>query len=231
MANVIDTSGNIFNSKAEAIVVTVNCVGFMGKGMALECAIRYPDVEKTYKQLCTNGNITVGEVEWVLLPGGSFLVLFPTKQDYKHPSKYQFIESGLVSLVTDCTSRGLQSIAVPRLGAELGGLDWTRVQRMITDAFSKTEMDLELWSFGSDELDPVIEALGHALVSNPAEATRAAGVSLVQVEALSRFIEGNTLSSLTDLLRVPGIGKTTVCKLVHWLHEAAANPQSTLFDI
>lgn len=148
--------GNILSCKTEAVVVTVNCVGFMGKGMALECALRYPVIEASYKSLCKKGEVTIGKMNWLQTPDGQNVILFPTKIDFKFPSKMSYIENGLTQLERDVRDRGLGSIAIPRLGSELGGLDWSHVHPKILQAFATSNVELELWEFSSEQGDPLL---------------------------------------------------------------------------
>ena len=226
----IERSGNIFNSQAEAIVVTVNCVGYMGKGMALECALRFPEIEKQYKDLCENRRISIGRVEWMPILNGSNLILFPTKDDYKFPSKYSYIDAGLKHLVDTCKSHSIKSIAVPRLGSELGGLDWERVRPMVLEAFQKINIELELWSFGTQGNDPLILSIENKLNLNPLEAAHSTGINSDQIEMLLSFIRANGFLTVTDLLSIKGLGKSKVKKLVKWAQESQLLPEPTLFD-
>jgi len=229
--NFTEHNGNIFNSQAQAIIVTVNCVGFMGKGMALECALRYPDVEKEYKAQCDSGRIKIGSLAWNQLPSGNYLTLFPTKDDYKFPSKYSYVEAGLERLAEDCLSKNINSVAIPRLGAELGGLDWNRVRPMILSALEGIEIDLELWAFGAQVNDPLIQSLGQMLASNPDDAVRSAGINLDQIDVLKSFITRNGGATAVDLLSIAGLGKAKIRKLIQWAQVSPAAPEPTLFDL
>jgi len=211
--------------------VTVNCVGFMGKGMALECALRYPEVEKEYKAQCDSDQITIGRLAWNLLPNGNYLILFPTKDDYKFPSKYSYIEAGLERLPEDCLSKNINSVAIPRLGADLGGLDWNRVRPMILNALEGIEVDVELWAFGSQISDPLIQSLGQMLASNPEDAVRSAGINLDQIDVVKSFITRNGGATAVDLLSIEGLGKAKIKKLIQWAQVPLAAPEPTLFDL
>ena len=121
MINII--RGNIFNTNCECIVNTINCVGFMGKGIALEMSIRYPEMEQVYKQMCSEGEIQVGKL-WLFRPATEKkkVLNFPTKYDYKMPSKIEYIESGLQYFVDNYKHYGIKSIAFSLLGATNGKL-------------------------------------------------------------------------------------------------------------
>jgi O-acetyl-ADP-ribose deacetylase (regulator of RNase III)/uncharacterized protein YwgA len=133
------TSGNILKDSSDAIVNTVNCVGVMGKGLALQFKKAFPDNFRLYKSACDRKEIKIGEV--FITESGDMLnkkiiVNFPTKNHWRGKSKYEYIESGLDDLVTKIKEYGIKSIAIPPLGAGLGGLDWGEVKSMIIDKLS-----------------------------------------------------------------------------------------------
>jgi O-acetyl-ADP-ribose deacetylase (regulator of RNase III) len=134
-----DAHGNLLQADAEALVNTVNCVGVMGKGIALQFKQAYPDMAKVYEAACERGEVQPGRVQvWEtgLLQGPRFIINFPTKREWFRKSSYADIESGLVSLVAEVRRLGIRSIAVPPLGCGHGGLSWAKVRPMILGAFA-----------------------------------------------------------------------------------------------
>ncbi|MFN8607507.1 MAG: macro domain-containing protein [Vulcanimicrobiota bacterium] len=126
--------GNLFESGAEALVNTVNCVGVMGKGVALQVKQSFPDVFRVYQQDCKKGLVQLGKVHIVArnaLSSPQFVINFPTKDHWKGRSRYSDIEAGLVSLRQEIQALKIKSVAVPPLGCGLGGLDWEKVLPMI----------------------------------------------------------------------------------------------------
>lgn len=133
------TQGNILKSDAEALVNTVNCIGFMGKGIALQFKKAYPKNYNAYHKACAAGEVQPGRmftVELHSMLNPKYVVNFPTKRHWRANSRYEDIESGLEALVADVERRGIQSIAIPPLGCGLGGLDWNKVRPMIEQAFA-----------------------------------------------------------------------------------------------
>ncbi len=133
------TQGNILKADAEALVNTVNCVGFMGKGIALQFKKAYPKNFDAYHKACDAGEVQPGrmfifDLRSMLNP--KFVVNFPTKRHWRANSRYEDIESGLDAMVAEVRERGIQSIAIPPLGCGLGGLDWNEVRPMIEKAFA-----------------------------------------------------------------------------------------------
>ena len=133
-----DAQGNLLNAEAEALVNTVNCVGVMGKGIALQFKQAYPEMNKAYEKACERGEVVPGTVQvWPTgqLNGPKYVINFPTKREWFRKSSYADIESGLVSLVTEVRRLGIASIALPPLGCGNGGLSWAKVRPMIAKAF------------------------------------------------------------------------------------------------
>ncbi|MBR3220385.1 macro domain-containing protein [Candidatus Saccharibacteria bacterium] len=112
--------GNIFASNCKYLVNAVNCVGFMGKGIALEFSLRYPDMEQKYKSICAKKLLDIGKL-WIYdAPDGKSILNFPTKYDYKLPSKKEYLEKGLQKFADTYKEKGIESIAFPLLGAKNG---------------------------------------------------------------------------------------------------------------
>lgn len=121
------TSGDILKSKAEAIVNTVNCVGVMGRGIALQFKKAYPENFKFYAAACKQYGVKPGKifvVETGSLIGPKYILNFPTKRHWKDKSRMEDIESGLIDLVHVIKQYDIKSIAIPPLGCGLGGLQW-----------------------------------------------------------------------------------------------------------
>ena len=132
-------SGNILNSDAEALVNPVNCVGAMGRGLALQFREAYPANFKSYKAACglkelRPGRMLVCALDTLANP--RYIVNFPTKDHWKGKSHLEDIESGLEALVSEVLRLRIESIAVPPLGCGLGGLNWHDVRLRIEAAFS-----------------------------------------------------------------------------------------------
>lgn len=131
-------TGDLLKSDAEALVNTVNTVGVMGKGIALQFKEAFPYNYKVYVKACKNKELQPGKMLAVqdsnLLYGEKLIVNFPTKAHWRQPSEYGYIEDGLQALRELILKDNIKSIAIPALGAGNGGLDWQRVKPMITDA-------------------------------------------------------------------------------------------------
>lgn len=120
MINIV--SGDLFNSNCQTIVNTVNCVGAMGKGIALEYKKRYPEMYKKYFHYCTLGLLEPGKL-WIYRTEDKWILNFPTKLHWQNPSEIKYLEDGLQKFVDTYKQQGITSIAFPLLGAGNGGID------------------------------------------------------------------------------------------------------------
>jgi len=133
------TTGNLLQAPAEALVNAVNCVGVMGKGIALQFKQQFPENYEAYRSACDRGDVRPGQV--FVYPTGQptgvrFIVNFPTKRHWKDNSRLEDIETGLDALVGVIQEHQLKSIAIPALGCGLGGLDWPTVRNLIEQKLS-----------------------------------------------------------------------------------------------
>jgi len=133
------TQGNILKADAEALVNTVNCVGVMGKGIALQFKKAFPENFRAYEAACRRKEVRPGRM-FVFETGKTipprYIMNFPTKRHWRDRSRYEDIVSGTEALVEELRNRDIRSIAIPPLGCGLGGLSWERVQTIIAEAFS-----------------------------------------------------------------------------------------------
>ena len=125
------TQGDMFEKPADIRVNTVNCVGVMGAGVALAFKQRFPEMFRDYQMGCKDGRVRPGRMHvWKSLEG-DWVVNFPTKRDWRDPSRYEDIDAGLDDLRGYLESVGPVTVALPALGCGHGGLDWDRVSAMI----------------------------------------------------------------------------------------------------
>ena len=130
-------TGDILAEDAEALVNTVNCVGVMGRGIALQFKKAFPDNFHVYADACARGGVRPGRMfvfETGALTNPRYIINFPTKRHWRGNSRIEDIDAGLKDLVTVIRERDIRSIAVPPLGAGLGGLEWSEVHPRIEKA-------------------------------------------------------------------------------------------------
>lgn len=128
-------TGDILESDAEALVNTVNTMGIMGKGVALQFRRAFPSNFKAYVEACKNDKVTIGKMFVVrdqnFTSGKKIIINFPTKSNWRKPSEYAYIEMGLQDLRKVIEEEHIKSLAIPPLGAGNGGLDWQKVKVLI----------------------------------------------------------------------------------------------------
>ena len=143
------THGNLLKADAEALVNTVNCVGYMGKGIALQFKQAFPSNFAVYEHACKlhevqPGRMLVYERDSYINP--KYIINFPTKRHWRGKSKLEDMEKGLDSLVYEVKRLGIKTIAIPPLGCGNGGLEWGVVRPMIEKAFEAvSEVDVSLY--------------------------------------------------------------------------------------
>ncbi|MCC7143010.1 MAG: macro domain-containing protein [Candidatus Eisenbacteria bacterium] len=130
-------TGNMLTADADALVNTVNCVGVMGRGIAAQFKRAWPENFRHYAAACRRGEVQPGcllvfETGTLIPP--KLIVNFPTKRHWRDESRLEDIESGLSALIGEITTREIRTIAVPALGAGLGGLPWSEVRARIESA-------------------------------------------------------------------------------------------------
>lgn len=129
--------GNLLDADVEALVNTVNTVGVMGKGLALQFKRCFPSNYEVYLRACRRGEVQVGRmlvVETAPRTGPRFIINFPTKKHWRDPSRLEYVRAGLGALIREVRARGIRSIAVPPLGCGNGGLAWSEVRPLIDRA-------------------------------------------------------------------------------------------------
>lgn len=138
------TNENILESNAKVLVNPVNCVGVMGKGLALQFKNKFPDYFDYYKEQCKVGRVRIGSVNIYrrnrhIKFGKEFIVSFPTKYHWKEKSKLENLEKSLSALKNFCLGFKIETIAIPKLGCGEGGLDWKDVKPIIENEFKDFE--------------------------------------------------------------------------------------------
>jgi O-acetyl-ADP-ribose deacetylase (regulator of RNase III)/uncharacterized protein YwgA len=190
--------GNLLRAEAEALVNTVNCVGVMGKGIALQFKQAWPEMAKVYERACAAGEIQPGMVQvWptgeLLFP--KYVINFPTKRNWIHRSRYQDIESGLMALVETIKRLGIESIALPPLGCGNGGLAWSKVRPMIETAFASVpEVRVLLFA---PEGEP--NAFDRVIGTSPPKLTRARALLLASIDRYAALAFDITLLEIQKL--------------------------------
>ena len=145
------TKGDILKSPVQVITNTVNCVGVMGAGLALQFKNAYPEMFENYKARCERGEVKAG-TPYLWSEGNKQILNFPTKRHFKDPSRLEDIEAGLRYLAENHERMDILSLALPPLGCGLGGLQWAKVSELI-ERYLDPIADLDVFVYESDELE------------------------------------------------------------------------------
>lgn len=152
--------GDIFESEAEVLVNTVNCVGVMGKGIALQFKKRFPDMMKDYKARCEAGLVKIGEPYLYQNMFGNSVLNFPTKNHWRAVSRLHDVIKGLDYFIENYQSWKIKSIAFPPLGCGNGGLEWKEIGRVMYQMLSHLDIDIEIYApYGTNKKQLTVEFL------------------------------------------------------------------------
>ena len=225
-----EIKGNIFNSETQAIVNTVNCVGVMGKGIALEFRRRYPDMFKNYQSICEKGELQPGQI----LPykaDNIWILNFAVKRDWKHPSKIEWIDLCLKEFIDSYYAIGIKSIAFPWIGAMNGGIPIDQIKKTMRNRLSNlSDIDIDVYDFDPDASDPLFEKLKHiikAKKSNINDLSKISGIQQRYTSAIIELLQDENIKSLTNVVESGVIGKTNIEKLYAFLINDEMNKNNT----
>ena len=140
------TTGNLLESDTEALVNTVNCEGYMGKGIAYQFKLKYPENNADYIKVCKNGSLKVGNLHYYR-EKNKLIINFPTKDKWRANSKIEYIVEGLDSLIALIEKLNIKSISIPPLGSGNGGLVWSEVKNLIEQKLSKLDNNVQVFIF------------------------------------------------------------------------------------
>lgn len=192
-------TGNLLSAPAQALVNTVNTVGVMGKGIALQFKEQFPLNFKVYQKACKAGEMKIGKMLVVrenTLEGEKIIINFPTKTDWFKKSQYSYIEEGLSDLVRVIKENEISSIAIPPLGCGNGGLNWDKVKVMMQDYLSVlSNVDIMVY----EPNDAVKEVLQMEESRKDAALTPARAMILAALFKYERFGERATVFAANKL--------------------------------
>jgi len=227
----IEIKGNIFNSKAMAIVNTVNCVGAMGKGIALEYKLRFPDMFAEYQKVCFARQLRPGQI----LPyrkSSPWILNFAIKDEWKDPSRPEWIEETLIKFVKSYQRMGITSIAFPWMGAMNGGLNIEIIKSLTRSYLNNLpNIDIEVYEFDPHSPDPLFLKLYNIISENAFSIIDIAKLSDIKERYWIKIFDTmkcQNIYSMTDLcnFRSKGkrvIGKTNIERLYNFLSGENSN--------
>ena len=211
--------GNIFNSKCQTVVNTVNCVGVMGKGIAQVYKLRYPLMFQQYKEHCKNKLIKPG-VLWLYnkQDNAPWILNFPTKFHWKYPSKIEWVVSGLEKFVETYEKKGITSIAFPLLGTHNGGLDIQEVKSLMDKHLVKCSIDIEIYDYDPNAKDDLFEKFKLKWLGlSPESIKNETGIQPQYARKISELISLGEVNSMIALANYKGIGEKTLEKAFNYV--------------
>ncbi len=145
--------GDLFQSPARVLVNTVNTVGIMGKGIAKDFKKIYPEMFEKYQVLCEKKQFDIGQL-WLYKTDHKWILNFPTKKHWRHPSKVEYIEAGLKKIIASYEEKGITSISFPMLGCGNGELDWeSQVRPLMESYLNKIPIDIYVHLYRKDPFE------------------------------------------------------------------------------
>lgn len=210
-SNIKFIRGNIFTSDCQSLVNTVNCVGVMGAGIALEFKYRYPEMFRRYVEFCKAGQMQIGFLYvYEIPPGARKVINFPTKKDWKNPSKPEYLRKGLEKFLETYRAKEITSAAFPLLGAQNGGLDQLEVQELMKAYLSQADIPIEIYEYMTEAKDDLMDGFRNSLLYGKNEFKKSTGLTETQVEKVRDVVLNGEMSSLIGLTKVKGIGEETI---------------------
>jgi len=210
------TNTTVFNVDVQTMVNTVNCVGVMGAGLALEFQLRFPEMERDYAERCKKGMVKIGRPYLYKDYQSVWILNFPTKLHWKHPSKLEWIEEGLKYFINNYKRGGITSIAFPRLGCSNGGLPWDDVLPLM-ERYLKN-LDIDIFICMDQEIQATgIEAKMVNFVNNM-EACEGKDELPIRPDIRQKILYNLPIKRFRELARIDGVGKQTYVNMFKFLY-------------
>ena len=208
--------GNIFNTTCQTMVNTVNCVGAMGKGIALECKLRFPDMFKKYKEFCDKKLIKPGSLQ-LWSNSKPWVLNFPTKVHWKDPSRIDYLEKGLEKFSNEYSKKNITSIAFPLLGASLGGLPEELVYKtMIKYLEPLDNIDIEIYEYDANAEDNLFDLFYQKVWRfSVNDYKKNLKISKIAAENLKKAVDEKNVKSMLAIQDLPQVG----LKSIESIHE------------
>ena len=234
--------GNIFTSECQTLVNTVNCQGVMGAGIALEFKLRLPEMYEQYVDKCRKGEIDIGR-SWLYKPlldprDTRWVLNFPTKRQWRYPSKIEYLEAGLEEFLLTYRHYGIKSIAFPVLGASNGGLDEEESLAVMRKYLVRCDIPVEIYQYDPTAIDDLFREFQQKLVPNRDKTSVAKNMG-VRVDRLNSILNilnepDNPIKSLSQLATVRGIGAKTLEKCFRYVMDTPSHnlvaEQTSMFE-
>lgn len=213
------TETTVFNVGAQTIVNTINCVGVMGAGLALEFQLRFPAMEQDYAERCKQRRVVPGKPYIYKGYENPLILNFPTKNHWKHPSKLEWIQQGLEYFSARYKKGNVTSIAFPKLGCDRGGLDWNQVSPLMERYLRNLDIDVYI-CLDQETKASGIEGVMVDLINNDRIFSWASELD-IRSDIVSKVASALPLNRFRELRRLEGVGKQTYNEVFRFLYNAA----------
>jgi O-acetyl-ADP-ribose deacetylase (regulator of RNase III) len=224
-------TGNIFTTELQTIVNTVNCVGVMGAGIALECRLRYPSMFPKYVSLCEHGGIDIGKL-WLYkgtCPSEKWVLNFPTKRHWRYPSKLEYLQAGLEKFVETFEEKNIESIAFPTLGSLNGGLSPIESLTLMEEYLSDLPIQVEIFEYDSCAPDDLYDDVKSFIINQDVEIIQnQCKIGLKMAEKILAAFKREDIHQLNQLGKIKGIGVTTLSKVYTFAKQRPPEYQQSL---
>jgi len=229
--------GNIFTTDCQTIVNTINCVGIMGAGIAFEFKLRYPEMFKKYQLFCDNNLINIGNLWIYKLPkekNNSYISIlnFPTKKHWKYPSKEEYLKKGLQKFIDTYKKKGIKSIAFPLLGSNKGGITEAQSLEIMQHYLQQVDIPVEIWFFDPTAKDDLYEEFKYLFLSLDNDLIQKE--SKLRIDFINKIkiaLQRKDINSISALLRVKGIGETSLKKSFLFIQNFNTHTSNNLFTV
>ena len=225
---IIKTKSTVFNTYADCIVNTINCDGFMGKGLALEFSLRYPKLDQIYQEQAKRKELHTGKIYFYEIDGQK-IINFPTKYHFKFPSKYEWIEEGLIHFVSIYKELNIKSVAFPLLGARNGELDPRLVIEIMEKHLKKVDIDVYI-CYSSELAGKELEMVDAFNKSKLIVLKDCLKLNNPQLQSL--IGAQNNIKRFYEIINLPKIGVGTYKKIFNYFYFKKCNEiyiQESLF--
>lgn len=221
--------GNIFTTQCQTIVNAINCVGVMGRGIALEYRLRYPEMYLKYIGLCDAKAIDIGML-WLYKSNKKWILNFPTKKHWRYPSKKEYLHSGLEKFVATYKSKEIESIAFPMLGADRGGINQAESLEITSSYLNTLDIQVEIYIYDRNAKDDLYQKTKEWLLSRSVESvSNKTGISANLIRNVYSAMHVDDIVQLNQLANVKGIGIKTLERLFRITQDESNHEQGELF--
>jgi O-acetyl-ADP-ribose deacetylase (regulator of RNase III) len=204
--------GNLFTSNCQTLVNTVNCVGVMGAGIALEFRLRYQEMYTYYVEICNQNLMDIGKL-WLYKCDKHWVLNFPTKKHWKKPSKLEYLELGLQKFVDTYIEKEITSIAFPLLGTQNGGIPQEQSLEIMNRYLGECELPIEIYIYDPHAPDDIFNELKTVFLSlSDREILEVTGLGKTYIKKVKQAMQEESICNLSKFLSTKGIGITTVQK-------------------